>query len=163
MEEVKIKEVDSDIQYYEAYFGKEKEYYLNILERLRSGESLIKNWYAFFFGFAWLAYRKMYLEVFIGFIAMFLIDSVLIPLSNSESSYNRFMNLLYALFMAFFGNKIYIWKTEKMIRKAKEKFENIDDQLIYLEGRGGTSVIAVIVLISIFVVAITYTIMQESY
>lgn len=138
-----------DLIYYQAYFGKESPYYLKAIKTLEHGKASW-NGYAFFFGLAWMLYRKMFLETFIVFLAMILIDLCLDPFVNTEStSYNRFLTILYAFVIGIYGNKFYLRKANKIILEAKNKFETEDQILPYLQNKGQTSIVSVIVLMAI--------------
>lgn len=161
-EEIDIEKCCKDQIYYDAYFGKQSPYYVRVINNLNSGKSTVWNGFAFFFGIGWLLYRKMFLEASIVVAVMILIDLFLDPFIDTNSiSYNRFLAIIYGFSIGYFGNMFYVKKANKTISEAKQKFNDDDQILTYLQAKGGTSIISAVIFTLIVIGIILYTILYE--
>ncbi|MDR2951175.1 MAG: DUF2628 domain-containing protein [Prevotella sp.] len=141
-----IDEIVDESLYYRTFFNKDPDYYIERYEKITAGQNVVFNGYAFFFGFLWLAYRKMYVEILALIAIMATIDCIFIfALEIDNSGLDRVINIIWAVTIGCFANLFYIMKAKRTIQKAKEAYNNTGDQLDYIEKTGGVSVIAPIV------------------
>lgn len=157
-------EILSDLSHYHTFFQERSSYYIDKVNKYKEGKKFTFNIAAFFFGFIWFTYRKMYLEAFLLFLFIvvegIIEASILSTLSQEESSaVGLVMTVLMGAALGFLGNYLYIRKAERTIRKALQK-EN-DPQKIdeYLHRKGGTSylfIIAILVMVIAFVIMNNY-------
>lgn len=126
---------------YSTFYGKSDGYYMKCLYKIKEGHRLVFNIYAFLFGIFWLAYRKMYTEVcitlFFGGILIILFSIFALP--------------FIAINLGLIANYLYIKKSIRTIERVKEDYQSFTDQIEILRKEGGTSINAVIILISIFI------------
>lgn len=128
-----------------SYFGRSENYYLEQIdgEQIRSRFSF----YAFFLNIYWFVYRKMYLEAIL-LVGMFVLDIVVAMVTNSwagEASY--IVSFIFVSVCGFLGNSLYLKKAQKMVSEAQYEFETEEEQIAFLEKKGGVSYIALTVLI----------------
>lgn len=116
--------IKDNIQYYQQKF----------MEMRAGNKKSSWNWSAFFFNASWCFYRKMYK---VGFI--FLGAQLILSLFQI-----RFLNLLVMIPLGIFGNYFYMRYTEEALKKA----ESVPDlqRCNYLRKKGGTSVVAILIL-----------------
>lgn len=145
--------------YYEAYLGNNVEYYAVRFDKIDAGQTIVFNIYAFFFGFFWLTYKKLYIE---GLIILVIITAIQYFLPEN-GGVDRFINILFAIGMGCFGNYLYYKKTIRVVEKTREKYKNNEqisqtDILNILHKKGKTDwiifIIAFIALISLSILGI---------
>lgn len=135
--------VSNDDEATSIFIGKNYEYYLRKWETAEQKKSKQSwNWAAFLLGFAWMAYRKMYLytSIFIG---------VVIVVAFCELAFGLPENLTNAIMLAisvtigFQGNSWYKLHVEKKVKEITAM--NAPEQAkIELARQGGTSIGAAI-------------------
>jgi len=131
----------------EAFIGKNSSFYL---EKWGSRpDSAFKgwNWAAMFFSIEWMAYRKMYLEAFLYFLAIVLISIGLGFMFDAlRIGYDgKILGDIFRLMTGFIGNALYRKKALRAFSKTKNM--SAPDRLSSLRSMGGVSVVAVVVCI----------------
>ena len=105
----------------------EVEYYKMAFKRLEKEGKHTWNWAAFFFGYVWALYRKMYLYSFLAVILYYFLmkicSIVLIPLTTSGSVIGlELCNFLLAIILGIiwgrYGNALYYNVVKKRIKKG---------------------------------------------
>ena len=104
----------NDLQLFELYFQKSKEYYLDKLTKYKSGQKFTFNIFAFLFGLFWFVYRKMYLQALIillviigeGFIEQLILTNSVDE--NTSSIINIISTIAIATITGLLGNNLYI-------------------------------------------------------
>ena len=140
-----------DALYAVAVGAKKRDYYLERFRAFDAGGSAITwHWPAFFITFWWLLYRKLW-----GTAALYIVGSYLFsfllgalarlagvpPLGASAIS----LAVLVVL-PALFANKVYHYKCRKLIEQAYAQSPDAGRQRSWLAGKGGTSVVAAVVM-----------------
>ena len=153
-------------EFYKAAIGpKNQSYYLSIFQRFENdGKAGVSwHWPAFFITFYWLLYRKMWRNALIYFFLPYL---VMIPLviigamaGNAANAVIGFGYFLYLvgifLLPPLYANTLYYQHCNKKIIEAKASSHDMQRQLGELSGKGGTSNVAlIIVLVFAFIAAI---------
>lgn len=119
------------------------EYYMKKWRKYLENENSISpswNWPAFFFGYLWLAYRKMY------FLAFLVLPINLISILVNSSAFTSFINWSLCFLLALYGNKLYFHYSKNQIEKIKEKYSTDVDLEHIIVNRGGISTISVGIL-----------------
>ncbi|MDP5238681.1 DUF2628 domain-containing protein [Uliginosibacterium sp. 31-16] len=127
----------------ETFIGKKYAYYTRKWEEAqRKGSIQSWNLSAFFLGFAWMAYRKMYKYCGI-FIAAISVETVLEMMLNLPQAISSGVNIGLAVCFGMFGNHLYKLHVEQKIREisAHGSPAQINAELAR---QGGTSVGAAI-------------------
>lgn len=141
--------------YWQAYFGTQAPYYLQQLERLRGGAWPAFHFPAFFLGFLWMAYRRMYLVAVCAFMLLLLegtLEEGFIWLVGWEGSvadwFGRLFGLFINLLIGTFANRVYLWDARRNIREALAKGPlHVEElRLAHIAEKGGTSWGAVVVV-----------------
>lgn len=159
-----IDEIIGEKLYYKTFFKKDADYYEERLEKIKAGQSVYFNPYAFFLGFLWLAYRKMYMEILVLIGAMAAIDCTLYFIFSIDNpSLDRIINIIWAITIGCFANLFYMKKADRIIEKAKTTYNNTSDQLDYIEKAGGVSSIAPVIVIIFFIVIIFGIVIVSDY
>lgn len=143
-----LDDIIEDSLYYQTFFGESSDYYEERYNRFETaGEKFIFNPYAFFLGFFWLSYRKMYIEIVIILLITLTIESLLIfVLDIDNPSLDRAFNILWMVIIGGGANHLYFKKAKKTVIKAKEMYVNTGEQLDYLEREGGTSYVGPVIV-----------------
>ena len=127
-------------KFYEAILGaKNRIYYQTKFEQFDKEGSGIKaswNWPALFFSGIWALYRKMYGWFFL-FWGLVTISNIL-EKSGAEGLSGIVLGVPAILF-AIFSNSFYHKKISKKIGKAKNKIDDENKLLEYLEYKGGVN------------------------
>jgi len=140
------------------FFGPDSEKFIKFYRKKLASSNPLRltasfNIPVFFFFFVWFFYRKMYLYGFIAFILPFLyrITSVALGFDNSM--------LVVIVLMAFTANQFYLDHAMKYIRKADALNLSEADRTVYLQSKGGTSLLAgsLAFLVWFFMVYVFYT------
>lgn len=148
--------------YWAAYFGKQAPYYLHQLHRLQEGGWPLFHVPAFFLGFFWMAYRRMYL-VALSFILLVMLEGTveegifyLIGIGDQAAQWSgRLLSLLISLLVGSFANRVYLWDARRQIRAAMRTGPlHVEElRLAHIAERGGTSWKAVLVCIVLIIFA----------
>jgi hypothetical protein len=158
--------LDHYIDYFKVYFNRSSEYYIERLEWYLSGKRMSFNIFAFFFNALWLAYRKMYKKLLLVMLIAFL-TGILISIldfsgllsSSTLSDVEMISYLLIPSFVGIFANKWYIKKSISTIENTMTQESNTEKMIELLKKKGGTSVIAPIIL---FTISILLTLLGET-
>jgi hypothetical protein len=142
--------------YFITFYGRTPEYYINCLNSSLAGKKITFNFYAFIFGAIWLAYRKMYIEIFYMLLLdLFfgLIISILIQfkvISDSLSTdYQYLLLFIISVIIGFTANFFYVKKSIGIIEKNISQEKDPASTYQILKKKGGTSIPAVIIFILI--------------
>ncbi|WP_297430010.1 RING finger protein [Clostridium sp.] len=143
-----------------TFIGKNQEYYFNKFQKFNLNNSKVSwNWASAFLGAYWYAYRKMFLFQFLYYVIYLfgtffigmLIGGVFIVTRNTNHALLAMFPLLVLfgpfLISGMFGNIIYKYHVEQHLKKAGYMDAYMKQN--YLIKKGGTSGIAVLVLIGI--------------
>ncbi|RUM60913.1 MAG: DUF2628 domain-containing protein [Persephonella sp.] len=126
-----------------SFVQKNSDYYLIKWKLMaETGSKISWNWPAFFFGIYWMVYRKMYVYALIILIIGLLLS--LIPLINIIAG------LVVWIGFGMFGNYVYAMHTYKKLKELSLISSNPEDLKKLALQKGGTSVLAVFILIGIF-------------
>ncbi|MDX1562799.1 MAG: pilin, partial [Gammaproteobacteria bacterium] len=148
-----------DLEFYETAIGPSKtDYYLQRFERFKRGESKISwNWPAFFVTFFWMLYRKMWGYAAIYFFVPSIVFYFLILALGLTLGAPGFA-LAFALQLGFmfvvmpmFANALYYRVVEKRVAQAQSYSADRSRQLRALADSGGTSIVALIVVLALSV------------
>jgi type II secretory pathway pseudopilin PulG len=155
----------SEEEFYRAIVGpKNQDYYLQHFsrfdERGKIGETW--NWPSFMVTFYWLLYRKMWrnaiLYFFLPYVFFILIGIMTAVLGAASGVLVLFGYLLYLagifIVLPMYANGLYYLHCKKIIAQVRAKTPDTQRQLGELSGRGGTSGIAIILLLLFSVVFI---------
>ena len=141
--------------YWQAYFGKQADYYMTQLHALRQGRLCQFSYPAFLLGFAWMIYRRMYI-VALAVLLVTLVEGSLETLvmellhasATVQQSVQLLGNVLFGLLMGSFGNRLYIWDARRSIRQVVQTQHHHAEEALLdrIAAKGGTSAIAVVTL-----------------
>lgn len=151
--------------YWEAYFGKQAPYYLQQLHRLQQGRWPAFHVHAFFLGFLWMVYRRMYVVAFCALLLILLETTVeegfmvLIGWEGSQAEWTgRLVALILNLLIGTYANRVYLWDARRNIRQAiAHGPKHVEElRLANIAEHGGTSWVAVVLIIvaAVFIVLI---------
>ncbi|MDR1505294.1 MAG: DUF2628 domain-containing protein [Prevotella sp.] len=159
-----LDDIIDDKLYYRTFFGKDPDYYEERYEKMLAGSATVFNAYAFFLGFFWLAYRKMYVEIAALVGIMVVIECIMIfALGIDDPSIDRVTNFIWAIIIGLYANTFYFKKAERTVRQAKEMYANTGDQLDYVEKEGGVSAIGPWIVGAVFVAIVIGTMLLYDY
>ena len=152
--------VIGEVDFYKAAIGPNNTaYYLRrFAEFDRRGKAGISwHWPAFFVTFYWLLYRKMWLNAFLYWISPYVLMVpifVVLTLLGDEDAGVAVFAMGYMLYIAafmllppLFGDALYYRHCKTKIAEAKQAGVSPERQLGELTGKGGTSNIALFVLL----------------
>lgn len=147
----------NDLELFESFFQESNSYYLEKLELFEKGKRYSINYSALIFGVFWFLYRKLYKESLLIFLIIFLrtifenfILNKFFDVENIKV-FGFLFNILLLIFLGFIANSLYIKKAKKVIENIKKNNENIDLQKNILVKKGGTNIIAPIILLAIII------------
>ncbi len=136
-------------KYLQVYFQAESNYYSYVYLRYLNGKKITFNLMAFFIGFFWMLYRKLYVQGLIYILTvvlMFFGWQFLIKKYQLEDQVVLYafygMNLLFSLFTGFVGNYIYMRHMEKNLEAVLVKTANEEERIAQLNKKGGVSVLS---------------------
>lgn len=146
---------------YEKFFQYNAEYYIDQIESFEKRKRYSFSIAAFFLGFIWMAYRKMYFYIIVALSALLLLNGILQLLLGFQvitaESFDAFFIIVRFLFMITLGaisNRIYINKGHRYIKKAHEKKDNFKVDK-FLKNTGGTSwILAITMLAFLFFIVV---------
>lgn len=135
-----------------AYIQKNIGTYLRKFNKIESGDKASSwNWCAFLFTVDWLVYRKMYKLAVIVLVATVVIDLVaelvffsVISNELTASLFSDLVTLAYCVFIGIMGDRWYKTRVDKLVEESAELPEE-EKQKHYK--KGGTNIIAVIVMV----------------
>lgn len=133
-----------------AYIQKNVDKYLSKFDKMTAaGSGASWNWCAFLFTFSWMVYRKMYGLAVIVMLAMFAIEfsagtlSIYVDGGTSANLLINVIDIVICIVIGVLGNGWYQTKVNKLVKEGAE-FPEEEKQQHYK--KGGTSVLAVIIL-----------------
>lgn len=130
-------------EYAWVFFGRSSEYYLELWKLRQQGKHFHFSIAAFFLGFFWLAYRRMYLVLFLCVLVLFgesLIEQATIGEKLEQSQgLTIALGFIHASLFGIFGNAFYLWDAERKMRKVLRQQLPKEETLIRLRKAGGTS------------------------
>lgn len=124
-----IKDDESHLQASWKRNEKRDVYYRNALTKIHNGKWFVWNWSAFLFNLYWMAYRKMYKNIFIyNALGIVLGFSILLSLNffnlreDNIVSKSLFLITLLCIFLfGAFGNKLYYHHLKRKSEKGYDK------------------------------------------
>ncbi len=135
------------------FIGKNADYYLQKFEFFeKTGSSVSWNWAAFGFGVFWMAYRKMFLYAILTVFFIFTLNVLEVVLHFSPVL-SFFLSVWLWIGFGLFGNYLYYLHVKKKIAEISIKYPDEEDQKLILQKEGGTSWLAVLAFILIFIIA----------
>jgi type II secretory pathway pseudopilin PulG len=154
---------DNSGEFYKAVVGpKNQDYYLSQFSRFDDNGKVSASWHwpAFFVTFYWFLYRKMWLNALIYFFLPYLVMILLgIAAAVAGNSANTIMGIGYVLFLIvlylllpMYANALYYNHCKKIITETRVSSQDLQRRLGELSGKGGTSNVAlIVVLIFVFI------------
>jgi Tfp pilus assembly protein PilE len=156
---------DNPEEFYNAIVGsKNLGYYLNHFSQFDNNGKAGTSWHwpAFFVTFYWFLYRKMWLNALIYFLLPYL---VMIPMgivaAMAGKSSDTIIGIGYLLYLVgtfllppMYANALYYKHCKKKILEVGASSHDLQRQLGELSGKGGTSNVALIVVVVFAFVAI---------
>jgi len=141
---------------YEAYFGRNVEYYTERLEDYHNGQKTSFSFKAFFLGLFWMTYRKMYGHLF-AIMAIILVEGIIVELLYqfdiiNEGVYNienMISILLLSGLFGMFANKFYLEKSIKNVETIMAQYNDRETMLEAAKKKGGVNWVAPFVLLAI--------------
>lgn len=136
--------------YYEAYFQKQKGYYVDHLERLEAGKHLSFNLGAFVFSFFWLIYRKMYNHA-VAYLGIMFVGSALMGLlfsswdAEAQNAIMILATLAIQITLGFWGNKLYFKQARKHVTTLVAVAKEESVRLALIKAKGGVAYSAYII------------------
>ncbi|WP_417897516.1 DUF2628 domain-containing protein [Bacillus haimaensis] len=136
-----------------AYVGKNADYYFNKWQ-IETGE--VKkdswNWAAFFLGFFWLGYRKMY-SVLFALVAVYLVTDVILYAIDIDSTLiNSGIGMGTSIVLGLMGNYFYYLQAEKSIMKNSHQGIYLKDKIARAGGRSPLGLFFSIFMMIIYIV-----------
>ncbi|WP_299763738.1 DUF2628 domain-containing protein [uncultured Dokdonia sp.] len=148
-------------EFYEKYFQENADYYLIQMKKLDKQGKCSFSIPAFFLGFLWMAYRKMYKYILILMgiiIAEAFIEEALYSFGIISIEIYEIIDIISRIFWAIviglLANKFYILKSQKDINRIMEEHSDKERRIHLITKKGGTSLIAPISLIAIIVLLV---------
>jgi Tfp pilus assembly protein PilE len=152
-------------EFHKAIIGpKNQGYYLSHFSRFDSNGKIGASWHwpAFFVTFYWFLYRKMWLNALIYFLLPYL---VMIPIGIAAAmagkSADTIVGIGYLVYVAavfllppMYANALYYKHCKKIISETNASSNDVQRQLGELSGKGGTSNVALIIVLVFAFVAI---------
>ena len=125
----------------ERLIGSKTEYYLPRFEKMETLNSITDwNWAAFFFGFWWMLYRKMYVFGAVALAVTELLSLLTIP----------GLGLLVSLAVGVVGNFLYMKDINNRTDKAMDM--QPEERELYIQKNSGTGWTGVVVAFVVFLV-----------
>ena len=138
-----------------AFVGRNAKYFLPRWERAQGNYGF--NWAAFFLGPLWMAYRKMYrvTAIYLGIVVLLTVAELIVfdLLLKEEMPrvVDRVITIGLAIGCGYLANSLYLKHARRAIDRAHREEPEPVARLALLRRRGGTSWLAVFVLILIFI------------
>ena len=125
----------------ERLIGSKTEYYLPRFEKMETLNSITDwNWAAFFFGFWWMLYRKMYVFGAVALVVTELLSLLTIP----------GLGLLVSLAVGVVGNFLYMKDINNRTDKAMDM--QPEEREVFIQKNSGTGWTGVVVAFVVFLV-----------
>ena len=139
---------------YENYFQENADYYINQMKKFNQRGRCSFSIPAFFLGFFWMAYRKMYLHVLIitgiviveGFIEEALYEYGFISIETYEAI-DLVSRIAWGIAIGFLSNRLYIMKSQKAVNRIMKEHSDKEYRIQALTKKGGTSLVAPVLLL----------------
>ena len=154
--------MSDDLQLYELYFRKSKEYYIDKLTKYKSGQKFTFNVFAFLFGLFWFVYRKMYIQALLILLAIIgesFIEQLILA-NNVDENTSKTINIISTIAIAtitgLLGNNLYIKQAEKSIALAKTKYKDNEQLEKAIKRKGGVSYILLILVVLTIIIFFVY-------
>ena len=148
-------------EHYRLYFGRNADYYIEIVKDLATTNKSRFNIPAFFLGLFWMMYRKLYLPILILIVILFVVgiieEAILLSLNASTdttSLVNVFSTIGWALFIGFFSNRVYVRQANKVITKTLALNLSIQETNSRIEKAGGTTLVPHIILLILILITL---------
>lgn len=139
---------------YENYFQENADYYINQMKKFNQRGRCSFSIPAFFLGFFWMAYRKMYIHVLIItgiIIAETYIEEALYEYGfisfETYEAIDAISRIAWAIAIGFLANRLYITKSQKVINRIMEEHSDKEHRIQALTKKGGTSLLGPILLL----------------
>ena len=125
----------------ERLIGSKTEYYLPRFEKMETLNSFTDwNWAAFFFGFWWMLYRKMYVFGAVALVVTELLSMLTIP----------GLGLLVSLAVGVVGNFLYMKDINNRTDKAMDM--QPEERELYIQKNSGTGWTGVVIAFAVFLI-----------
>ena len=125
----------------ERLIGSKTEYYLPRFEKMETLNSITDwNWAAFFFGFWWMLYRKMYVFGAVALVVTELLSMLTIP----------GLGLLVSLAVGVVGNFLYMKDINNRTDKAMDM--QPEEREVFIQKNSGTGWTGVVIAIAVFLI-----------
>ena len=142
------------IEDWKLYIGPNADYYVKEWLKIKSGQIISFNLWAFLFNVFWMLYRKMYQPVILylsfffaeGFIETLIINFQQIPLDFWR--WNLFRIIAFCLILGFLGNWTYFSYAQAKIHTIRVRYGG-KHYKEYLKMSGGASIFPIFFLILI--------------
>jgi hypothetical protein len=143
-------------EYLLKFFGRQTDYYKDEYNFINLGGIMSFNIGAFFGGFLWLLYRKLYWQTAtflimyycIEVVELYLLEKYSFP-ADAQRAFIIITNFLIILILGFFGNFALIKHADRKIKKILEKYSDEEQRLNQMSKQGGVSIIALLAAIII--------------
>lgn len=146
-------------RYLQAYFDRQSNYYIDKYREYTSGDKYSFNVAAFFFGFMWFFYRKLWIEGLLIILFVFgsgLIEGVVYDLfkisQNTQNIIFYVSSLVFGLLWGFLGNYLYMRKADKAINNVLVATDDEEQRMHLLSRKGGISLIPIILVLLLIIV-----------
>ncbi|MBO9703188.1 MAG: DUF2628 domain-containing protein, partial [Sporocytophaga sp.] len=158
-----IKNMEITEEYLKTFFAKNSDYYFDKWKEFKNGKIISFKPYAFLFGLIWFLYRKMYREVLLLLLVIFLevileeylLSDVLGMQEGSRKFIDCIAKFFFGLFCGMFGNYLYMKSSERKIINILSRDLSEEEKNRLLGKLGGTSWLALIIL-ALIIVTIIY-------
>lgn len=125
----------------ERLIGSKTEYYLPRFEKMETLNSFTDwNWAAFFFGFWWMLYRKMYVFGAVALVVTELLSMLTIP----------GLGLLVSLAVGVVGNFLYMKDINNRTDKAMDM--QPEEREVFIQKNSGTGWTGVVIAFAVFLI-----------
>ncbi|WP_299838458.1 DUF2628 domain-containing protein [uncultured Tenacibaculum sp.] len=146
---------------YKLYFGKEADYYLDVLKKIDLENKTPFNFHAALLGAFWILYRKMYRELLLLLVLIYIesyFEEYILFLVNANHSsisivYQMSLFLWIGL-IGLFSNKLYINKANREITQIKRLGLSSNDTNKKIESTGGTTFVPHFILLTLIVLIV---------
>jgi len=150
---------DDSIDYYQALFGKHKDYWTTEAVRLEMEDRTRFNIFALIFGLFWFLYRKMYREslvILIIIVAITYLEEVMLA-NDYLSAESRFdislsINFGVSIVLGLIANRLYLNHCARKVADIQEAALSEEQKLAALEARGGTNILLPAILFLSFTI-----------
>ncbi len=144
--------MDGSEKYLKAFFGKQTGYYWDYYTDYVNGRKFMFNIGAFFLGFFWMLYRKLYWQA-IGYISLLIgVDIMWYSIYSSfkvdieiQKAIMIIDAFLFAFILGFIGNWIYFKSVDRRVSAILHTSSEEEKRIVLLTKKGGVSYIAFII------------------